>query len=79
MVETAWGRTLGSSIVDQLAICGMEVWGWGRRLNKGEVAEIRHCQDRLSHLRGMRDDESVREYGVVQEKYLQLVKAQSDK
>ncbi|XP_031120324.1 uncharacterized protein LOC116023464 [Ipomoea triloba] len=70
---------MGSPIGVRVKQCGGEVWGWGRRRVRGEIESLKRCQLRMADLRDLGDERSVREFGEVQNQYLNLVKGQSDR
>ncbi|XP_019155316.1 PREDICTED: uncharacterized protein LOC109152193 [Ipomoea nil] len=79
VVEREWDRLEGCTIGERLIECGRGVWNWGKGQNKGEVEVIRRCKNEMGRLRGLRDGESVRRFGVVQRQYLGCLRNQSDK
>lgn len=73
VTERAWVQGEGMNIGNRLIECSRAVWNWGRRESGKEVRELRQCTDRMRWLRGAREDWKMREFGVVQRRYVELL------
>ncbi|XP_019166537.1 PREDICTED: uncharacterized protein LOC109162272 [Ipomoea nil] len=65
IVSHCWDRTTGLDVLTRIESCGRDIWRWGKNYNRDFQRKIERCKSRLDQLRSRRDEDGMREYGIV--------------
>nr|GLL21981.1 uncharacterized protein LOC109150438 [Ipomoea trifida] len=76
IISNSWDRSVGHDVLHRIAVCGEDLWKWGKNYNKEFQRKIDVCKTRLEHLRMRHDDLGFAEYARTENELLFLLNQQ---